>query len=408
MDAVLRTIIVDSEPESRARLRRILAATPSVAIVGEFAGPLEVLREAWARRPDVLVVEVSSETGTPAGGGCAIVQQLARVLPDTAIVATGPGSLPADAVLQVIRAGALEFLRRPVEASDLAAALAKVARFRRGTVPERGPAQVISVFSPKGGLGVTTVATNLAVCLAERAPDRTLLVGLEPHQSDVGTFLNLRSPYCVLDAFENLERLDEAFLRGLLAKHPSGLCVLLGPSRIDHGQCAAEPVPAALEILRSHMDHVILDLPHEINPITIAALEASDMILFLTTLNVAALRAGALGLAAFLHLGLDLQKVRTVIMRAETGEDVTLKHAREALSLPIFWRIPNDYVPVVAAINSGQPVLTASPRSKVAKNLRELSERLRGTPATIPGRSLTSVASQFGPAWIPKKISGVG
>jgi pilus assembly protein CpaE len=263
------------------------------------------------------------------------------------------------------------------------------------------------VFSTKGGLGVTTVATNVAVCLAERAPERTILVDLDTRQSDVSTFLNLQPSYSVFDAVENLERLDESFLRGLIVKHSSGLAILPGPSRIERSHLAAEQVQGGLGVIRAHFDHVVLDLKHDMDPATIAALEASDTILFLTGLNVSALRSGAAALAAFRHLGLSLQKLKIVVMREGTGEDVTIKHAREALGLPIYWRTPSDYPTVVASINRGIPVVTASPRSKVARNLRDLAEQLvRGRrPAPEPAtRRVASLARRL--VWTTKGTSG--
>jgi pilus assembly protein CpaE len=164
-----------------------------------------------------------------------------------------------------------------------------------------------------------------------------------------------------------------------------------------------------LGVIRAHFDHVVLDLKHDMDPATIAALEASDTILLLTGLNVSALRSGAAALAAFRHLGLSLQKLKVVVMREGTGEDVTIKHAREALGLPIYWRTPSDYPTVVASINRGIPVVTASPRSKVARNLRDLAEQLaRGRrPAPEPAtRRVASLARRL--VWTTKGTSGGG
>lgn len=407
MAPVLRAIIVDSDADSRAALRRLLAATPSVVVVGEFSRIAEASGEAPARRPDVLIAEIPYERGANGEGwSCSAIEQLARAMPNTAIFATGP-SVSADFVIQVIRAGALEFLPRPVERQDLVAALDKVTRFRWGAVLERR-ARVISVFSTKGGLGVTTLATNLAVCLAARGRGETLLVDMDTRQSDIVTFLNLRPKYSVLDALENIDRMDESFLRGLLIKHASGLWVLPGPSGIERIQFTAEQVQAGLAIIRSHFDHVVLDLRHDVDPGTVAALEASDPIFFLTSLNVSALRAGAAGLAAFRQLGLDLQKVKIVVMREGAPEDVTFKQAREVLGLPIYWKTPSDYPAVVSSINSGQPVVTASPRSKVAKNLRQLAEMVpngSGAGAEVPAKPS---ASRLRRVWAVKALLGAG
>jgi pilus assembly protein CpaE len=246
------------------------------------------------------------------------------------------------------------------------------------------------------------------VCLAEKAPDHTLLIELDTRQSDIATFLDLRPTYSVLDAFENIDRLDESFLRGLLTRHSSGLWVLPGPLRMERTQLNGEQVRAGLEIIRSHFDNVVLDLRHDTSPGTFAGLEASDTIMFLTSLEVSALRSGAAGLAGFRLLGLDPHKIKVVVMREDTGEDVTVKHAREALGVPVYWRTPSDYQAVVSAINAGKPVVTASPRSKFARNLRQLADMLTAAGPGPKGGTHASKRSTslLGMVWNPKSLPG--
>jgi pilus assembly protein CpaE len=405
MTGTLRILLVGGDAESTALLKRHLGAMAAVQVVGEFGHLSAALQEGPGRRPDLVIVELAVKE-TADGSPANVVGTLTRAFPDAAVFAAG-ADVSADFVIEAIRAGAVEFLRRPIQRADLAAALEKLLRLRRGSQPPARAGRITSVFSTKGGLGVTTLATNLAVCLAERTPDGTILVDLDTRQSDVATFLNLRYTYSVLDALESLERLDDSLLQGLLVKHASGLMVLPGPTRIERGQLPAERVQAALEIIRSHFGHVVLDLRHDFDPGTIAALEASDSILYLTSLTVSALRSGSAGLAALRHLGLNLQRVKVVVMRDGTGEDVTLKHAQEALGVPVYWRTPSDYATVVSSINSGQPVVTAAPRSKIAKNLRELAGGIyRPGSSSRSGAVRSSSFLRLG--WNPKKITGDG
>jgi len=403
MTPTLRTIIVG---DSTSPIKGLLAGTPAATVVGEFKRVGQALQEGPSRRPDLVIADLPEDRlGGADGSPVKMVETLTRAFPEAAVFATGP-SLSADFVIEVFRAGAVEFLRRPVQPEDLAAGLDKLLRLRRPSAPPPRPGRITAVFSTKGGLGVTTVATNLAVCLAERAPGRTILIDLDTRQSDVATFLNLRPTYSVVDALENPDRLDASFLQGLVVRHASGLVVLPGPARIERGQLVAEQVQLVLEIIRSHFDHVVLDLRHDLDPGTITALEASDTIFFLTGLTVSALRSGAAGVAAFRHLGLNLQRVKAVVMRDGTGDDVTIKHAHETLGLPIHWRTPSDYPTVVSAINSGQPVVTASPRSKIARNLRELA----GSLFPRPGAAARSAAGRSAPLtrliWTTKGIPG--
>ncbi len=373
MTALLRTIVIDSDEDSRINLKSILAGMPSV-IVGEFRNIAEALRTAPAYRPDVVIVEIPVEHGSDGDAASSTIEHLARVLPDASILATGP-TQSAHLVIQVMRAGAIDFVARPVKQDDLRAALENVARSRSSVAVQQGMGRVISVFSAKGGAGVTTVATNLAVCWAKRSSGRAVLVDLDTRQSDISTFLNLRSQYSVLDAFENIGRMDESFLRGLLTEHSSGLWVLPGPVPMNGVRLRPEQIQAGIEILRSYFDPVILDLPHDMDAAA-GALEASDTIVFLVGQNVSALRLGRAGIGALRDLGVDLSKLLLVVMGERSAADVTFKQVREMLGMPIYWKMPSDYAAVVTAINSGEPLVTALPRSKIAKSLRQLSDTL--------------------------------
>jgi pilus assembly protein CpaE len=394
MTPLLRTIIIDSEEDSRVGLQQMLAGSPSV-IVGEFRNIPEALHTAPAYRPDVVIVEIPLAQGMNGNGASSAIEHLARVLPDAAILVTGP-TQSAQLVIQVVRAGALDYIARPVKQEDLRAALEKVARSRPGVESQRQIGHVISVFSAKGGAGVTTVATNLAVCLVKQASGRTVLVDLDTRQSDVATFLNLRSQYSVLDAFENIGRMDESFLRRLLTEHSSGLWVLPSPAPMNRVKLRREQVQAGIEILRSYFDQIVLDLPHEIDNATAAALEASDTVFFLVSQNVSALRLGTAGVGALRHLGIDLKKVRLVVMRERTGQDVTLKQVREMFGIPVHWTMPSDYSTVITAMNSGEPLVTALPRSKIAKSLRQLSQQFADHQSTEPSEKRLPLLMRLG------------
>ena len=380
MSSALRTVIVDADAESRATLRSILTSNRATMFVAEYSDIGEALVEGPARRPDLIIVQLPQKGGVAdVDASERAIEELSRTLPEAALFATAP-PVSADFVIRVIRAGAVEFLTRPLERAHVQAAIEKMARRRGGSARGRS-GKITAVFSAKGGLGVTTIATNLAVCLATtktagQPAGQVLLVDLDSRQSDVSTFLNLRPTYSVLDAFENIGRMDESFLRGLLTKHASGVWVLPGPSRMERIQLGAEPVRIGLDIMRAYFDHVVLDLRHDLDPGTVAALEVADTILFLTGLDVAAVRAARAALAACRGLGISMSKVKIVVMREDTGEEVTAKHVKEALESPVFWKIPNDYVSVVAAINTGEPVITSAPRSNVARSIRSLGESL--------------------------------
>lgn len=403
--SVLRAVIVDSDADARAAIRRLLGTAPSVAIVGEYDDAADAVQKAPASRPDIMILEIPAGAPHDDAAAVASIERLARRLPDTALLATTANTSP-EFLVQVLRAGALEFVRRPIDQRELLAALDKLGRLR-GRPAHRQPGRVTAIYSTKGGLGATTLAVNVAVCLAEHSSVKSvLLVELDTKHSDVVTFLDLRPRYSIVDVLENMDRMDDSLLQGLMTKHGSGLWVAPGPPRTERSHLPADRVQAGIDLLRMHFDHVVLDLRHDLDPATVAALEAADTVFYVTGLDVAALRSGTAGLAAFRQLGLDLKKVKVVVARDGTSEDVTVKHAREALGVPVHWKLPSDYAAAVDAINGGRPVVTASPRSKLSKNVRQLSDTLvsAGQPAatSLSRRSVSLLTA----AWPINRLSG--
>lgn len=396
MAGPLRILIVDSDAESRGAIRSMIAGMPAMVVAGESDSLSEALARAAGLQFDVLFMEDPGDLG--------VVSQVTQKLPSTAVVVTGMAT-SSDDVIEIIRAGAFEFLKRPVQRASLTAALDKLVRVK-GTSQPRRRGRVTAVYSPKGGLGVTTVAVNIAVALAGQSHGKALLVELDTRQSDVATLLDLRPRFSILDLLEGVDRMDDALLQGLLTRHESGLSVLPAPSRAERAPLGAEPVRLCVEQLASRFEHVVLDLRHDVDPATLAALESADAILYLTTPNVSALRLGAGGVHALRHLGLDTRNVKVVVMRDGTGDEVTLKHVREALGLPVYWRIPSDYRAAIESINSGRPVVSAFPRSRMAQSLRECATALagegRGRAAPVEKR-----ATLLGTPWPVKRLLGV-
>jgi pilus assembly protein CpaE len=391
---LLRVWIVERDPAVRRHLRMHLEMLATVQVIGEASDPRD-LGDMGSGRPDTVFVGIPEGPGAPE-----VLTALARMrrqLPAVPVIATGAGN-SADLVIQALRAGAVEFVRQPCSKEDLAAAIDKVGRLRSvAQTPHAEPGRVTAVFSLKGGLGQTTLATNLAVCLAAQAKRSVVLADFDIRQGGVATALGLTSIYSTLDAFAQTERLDEAFLRGLLVPHPSGVLVLPAPGDIPQGHFDPDQVRSGLEIVRGYFKHVILDLPHDVEPGTVAALEFAEEILYVVGLNVPALRAGAAGVAALRQLGIASWKFKVVVARANARDEVNLKAAREALGLPIFWCIPNDYPTVAGSLNEGQPLVLTAPRSEVARSLHHLSEQLVRGGRPAPGAKHDS-------RWIPSVV----
>jgi pilus assembly protein CpaE len=377
---MLKVVLIDSDHEARLTLRRMLVRAHAT-VVAEYETVGEALMAAPSHHPDVAIVEVTDNEAAADVVTARTMQRLAQTLPDTAIFATGPVH-SAEFVIQVMRAGSLEYLARPVVEEDLSAALAKIGRTRRVSAPAGRKADIIALFSASGGVGVTTLAISLAMAMAENQSKRVLLVELDTRPSDVMTFLDIRPPYSVADALHNIDRMDESFIQGLVVKYDNGLFVLTAPPRYVPEPLEPKPVSVMLEILRSHFDYIIIDCRHDYDTGTLTALDVSDTILLLAAPNVASIRSAASAVAALRQTGIDPAKIKPIISRERTGVDVDTKHVKETLGLPIFWATPNDYASTVSAINHGRPLMSGTAGSKLMASVRGLGERL-----SAPGKS---------------------
>jgi pilus assembly protein CpaE len=400
-DWPLTALVIAGDAETRGALRRLVEAGTSASGVMELSAAGEAAGVSRPQQPDLVVLAV---TGEPEPGSGELVEEVERVgaaFPQAAIVVTGP-ALSGTLLLQVSRAGALDYLVTPVRPADLRTALGKVERLRSTTAPPPRPrGRVTAVYSRKGGVGVTTLATNLGVALAQRGAEEVVLVDLDLAQSHVATFLDIRGTYSVLDAFENIDRLDELYLRGLLVRHDSGLWVLPGPARPTRVPAAGEDVQRGLAILRAHFDHIVLDLRHELDEGTTVALREADTVLLLTGLDVPSIGSTGAALGAFRDLRLDLERVHLVLARHGAREDIAVTDAEGALGKKIAFRIPSDYPTVMASVNAGRPAVLAAARSKVAQSIAGLATTL-GRPSSSPDRPRRApgpLLARLGTSW---------
>jgi pilus assembly protein CpaE len=397
-DWLLTAIVIAGDAETRAGLRRLVGASADAPAVLEFCGVDEAVLTARSPQPDLILLAATGEDEPDHAGLPADVERVAAAFPQAAVVVTGP-EISGARLLQVSRAGALDYLVAPVEPVDLRAALGKVERLRgAAAAPPRPRGRVTAVYSRKGGSGVTTLATNLGVALAQRGEEEVVLVDLDLGQSHVATFLDIRGTYSVLDAFENIDRLDDLYLRGLLVRHDSGLWVLPGPAQPTRVPAAGEHVERALDILRAHFDHTVLDLRHDLDEGTTVALKAADAILLVTGLDVPSIGSTVAALNAFRELRLDLERVYLVLARQGAWEDIAITDAEEALGKKVSFRIPSDSPTVMASVNAGRPAVLAAPRSKVAQSIAGLAATF-GRPASEPRRGATPFLARVGTAW---------
>jgi len=294
----------------------------------------------------------------------------------TAVIGTAPKQEP-DVMLRAMRAGIQEFLVSPPDPKDLAAAVDRLMR-RTQSSTENG--DVIAVYSSKGGLGVSTVAANLAYGFAKNHPGaRPALADLVVGSGDVRVLLNLDPPYDLGDLVAKIDRVDADLLNSLLTPTRGGVWVLPAPDAPEADeQIDANTITTVIQHLRSNFLFTVLDCEHQLNDRTLAALDAADRLVLMTHLSVAALRSTQRTVNLCRRLGYPNDKICIVVNRWQSGEVLSPADAEDVLKAEIFFKLPNDYRVASGALTNGLPIAEFEPGSKLAWAYTQLAAKLGG------------------------------
>ena len=302
----------------------------------------------------------------------------------------------ADLILKALRAGAHDFLCKPVKENDLRAATEKIFKLKAARKEHHGSGgKIVSVFSNKGGNGTTTIAVNLADALVRYHGKKVVVVDLALAYGDVTLFFNVNPTYSILDLAKNAEKADYDFLHTLLLKHSSGVYILADPPMIeDADSISAIQVKEMLSTLRSMFDVIIVDVSHQFEERTLTALEVSDIILLVTLLNLPSMKNTQKCLELFRRIGFRDEKIRLILNRFLPSDEISQEKVEGIMKIPVFIAVPNDYPTVISSVNRGKLLREIAPDKEVTKSFRQMAHLLfradtqKAKPETAPKRSI--------------------
>lgn len=334
-----------------------LADRPTVVFVA--LGPREALETARARQPHAVILDGRFETRVVAQ----LAIDLQQLVPGSAITATLSASPAMDtghgggAMLELLRAGVRDFLQRPVSPVELGAVFARLLAGSAAR-PVRPPGRVITFTSNKGGVGKSTLSVNVAGALAQRHPGEVLLIDASLQLGVCAYMLGLSPSATLLDAVRELDRLDDALLRGLSSEHSTGLRLLAAPlDALEAADVTDDAFARLLHVARHSFDYVIVDTFPLMDGVVMSALDASDLV-FVVLQAMAPSVAGVARLLPVLDgLGFDPARQRIVLNRNHRRflGDLTSDDARTSIGRSIDFTVPYDGR-VLAATNAGEPL----------------------------------------------------
>lgn len=298
-------------------------------------------------------------------------------------------------ILQAMRAGANEFFTWPPPEEGFVEAIGRTAA-RRPALNATPQASTLVFFGAKGGAGTTTLSVNCGVELARLSKRSTIIVDLKPGLGEVALFLGIRSRYSVLDAVDNLPRLDAEFLRELVVKHKSGLDILAGSDHFERpGAADAPALEEVFRLLARQYEYIVVDAGCQINLCSIAALYMADSICFVANPDVPSVRNAQRLLDRIGQLGSCRDRVRILLNRAAEPYPIPPAQIEAALGHPIHHTFPSDYKTVSTALNSGVPV-ALSGNSGIAEQFDRFTRRILDPEGELPPPVTRSRLSTLG------------
>ncbi len=388
-----RVVVIGQEPLQREETQKMLALS-GFAVLGEAGYGIEAMSLARDTEPDVVVIAIEE----PLIRALQTVEAMADLLPQSPIIGYSTIREPS-AMRKAMLAGVKDYLAAPVKEEDLIASIHTViAQEERRRARLSGEADepvsagtVVTVFGAKGGIGKTTIATNLATALVQKTNQSVVVVDLDTRFGDVAILMDIPVERSIADMAVPEEEITREMLQECIYTHNTGVAILPAPIRpTDWRNVHAGHIERIVRLLMQTYDYVILDTPGTFNDIVARALELATMVILVATVDMAALKDTLLAIDMLRSWNFPQEKIKLVINATNEATTVQPQEIKRMLGRDVFWSVPYDRN-IATATQLGMPVVVAKPHSKAADSLVEMAYALSGVRQQQPSKSKESL-----------------
>lgn len=388
-----QVLIVDQDAKARFEVKQLVKQVQLI-IAGEAALGTEAVSLALESSPDVIIVAISQ----PPDRSTRTIEALLDVLPETPVIAYAWNDSTAT-VTRAMQAGARDFFVMPASPERLqqAVALALEAEERRrlrlsGQAKAFGAqAMVVSIFGAKGGVGKSTVAVNLGVGLSQHLSQSVVIVDVDSTFGDVASMLELKTDCNIIDFALGIQDMTRSSVTEHLVQHASGLWVLPAPrDTLAWRSLSPDRLHQVIALLSQRFDIVLMDTAAVVTELTLAALQDSSIVLWVTSSDFSSVKNSQLGLETLQKLSYPESRIRVLLNVTSADDGVRPEKIGAALGRDLFWVLPYDRE-VHRAGETGRPLVSTNPASRGARSILELARAITGiAPAEGPKRTSSS------------------
>jgi pilus assembly protein CpaE len=380
-------IIVDPDLDSRSDTAHMLAAG-NLAVVGEADYGIEAVTVAKERPADIFLVSMEE----PVARALQTIEMLSAAAPQSSIIVAS-SLTDASSVRRAMVAGARDYLIKPLKPEDVTRSVygmleqeERRRRHREGETHEavaRGT--VVTIFGAKGGIGKTTIATNLATALVHITQANVALVDMDTRFGDVAIMMDVAVENSIADLGKRVNELDRESIKEQLVHHHTGVSILPAPLHpTEWRNLTPQHIEKIVDLLAQGHDYVVIDTPGTFNEIIAATLEMGDIILLITSMDIASIKDTALALEMLRAAEVSEDKVKLIINHSTSSNSLREEDVERVLEYQVTWRVPHDYN-VASSNQLGVPIVVAKPYARVSRALTDMAHALSGTPRERKG-----------------------
>jgi pilus assembly protein CpaE len=405
---MIRVLVAGGTTDERSLVANMLLSQTDIdAVVADAASALSAARKS---NPQVVVINADSSGVEVAG----VIDSLTKSLPTVAVILLSART-GLDEIRSAMWAGARDVLSKPPDAEELLASIRSAFEFetqRRANFAQavdgkaeepKTAGKTICVYSPKGGVGRTTMAVNLAVALRKLTNGRVCLVDGNLPFGDIGIMMNLTARKTIADLIPTINDLSTEVMDSVLAEHQSGVRVLLAPTRPEFAELIqADHIKKILEALRSQNDYVVVDTWTSFHEVILAVFDVSQEILLITTLDMPAVK----NIKTFLDVAEALRypkdQITLVLNRADSLGGLRIEDIEKSVQHQVAAKLVSAGSLVTSSINRGRPFLMSDPDAAISKDILQLARQVMRPEDREP------LGQTAAPAGEPKRRSVFG
>jgi pilus assembly protein CpaE len=390
----IRVLIVDDIPETRENLRKLLYFENDIEVVGAAISGEEGIQMAKELEPHIVLMDINM----PGVDGITAGEAISQEVPAAQVIMMSVQG-EADYLRRSMLAGAREFLIKPFSSDELVSSIRRVyelgaaqrARYqapappvsvtaRRQPLPPEELGKVISVFSPKGGTGCSTIATNLAIALQTETEARVILVDGSLQFGDIAVLLNLKPIRTIADLVPHMNELDGELIHSVMIPHSSGIKTLLAPPRPEMADLVVpDHMKRILEELKKTFDFIIVDTWTSLHDLVLTIMDVSDRIVLITTPDIPSIKNTKLFFEVTEALGYPPEKVFLTINKVDRRSSIRAEDIETGIKHPVAATLALDERVATPAANQGAPFVFSATNSAIAQGIVDLAHQLLDT-----------------------------